>query len=199
MWVKSPESIRMLSALISNVNSLIYTLLAFVIPLYFSIKALLRQYTVIIVQNGNNIVTSSSNDDSEVPSTFITLQDTSKTSADSNAGSPSVSSAWLHYWAIIAVVHCFTGIYERAILPIVGNSLIYHCAKYFGIFWLSKDDAIAARTLWNGLIGPFVSKYESDVDALIQDSKQKARALMAQSIKTLRSLSSKSQKIIKTE
>lgn len=203
-WAPAPEfsNLQMLSAILSSINSLIYTLLAFLVPLYFSIKALLRQYTVSIVPHSLPAAATTF-DDSEVPSTFINAASTdseAKTAATTTNPASSSNSAWLHYWAILAVVHCFTGVYERIVLPLVGNAFIYHCAKYAGIYWLSKDDAIAARTLWNGIIGPFVSKYENDADLLIQNCKQKGRAALAHSIQVARNFASKNaQKNIKTE
>lgn len=231
----------MLVSFVATFNSFIYTLLAFVFPLYWSIKGLLRQYTVRIVSiddksksksksfletvsvsvSGNSglketnastvavnapITTAFSwnEDDSEVPSTFI---ETTETEAETikllkteqrvfNSGSPanvpgastsipynhttssdsSYVSAWLHYWVILAVVHCLTGVYERIFLPFFGNSFFYHCIKYISIYWLAKNDAKAAQTLWNSVFAPFVAKHEQEVDEFVRITVQQSRA-----------------------
>lgn len=206
----------MFSAVVSGFNSLLYTLLAFVLPLYFTVKALLRQYTVGIVPtsfasasvNETECAVPVSGEDSEVPASFIeavnsnvnnfkaTFNSTSVNSSAAVAAAPSNSSAaWLHYWAILAVVHCFTGIYERIILPFVGNSVIYHCAKYAGIYWLAKDEAKASRALWTAVVAPFAAKYEKEVDRLVQVVGQQTRVMAAKSIASLRQIRARSVKI----
>ena len=206
----------MFSALLSGLNSLLYTVLAFLFPLYFTIKALLRQYTVGIIvaptsfasasfNESEGTMPASASDDSEVPSSFIEAINPSVKAAtvttttnyistlsiqsQSPSASPNSSSSWLHYWAILAVIHCFTGIYERILLPFVGNAFVYHCAKYAGIYWLAKDDAKAARALWTAAVAPIAAKYEKEVDRLVQISNQKARILAAKSIASIRKFS----------
>ncbi len=206
----------MFSAVVSGFNSILYTLLAFVFPLYFTVKALLRQYTVSIVPtsfasasvNETDCAVPVSVEDSDVPASFIeavnsnvnnfksTFNSAAINSSAAVATAPSISSAaWLHYWAILAVVHCFTGIYERIILPFVGNSLIYHCAKYAGIYWLAKDEAKASRALWTAVVAPFAAKYEKEVDRLLQVAGQQARVMAAKSIASLRQIRARSVKI----
>lgn len=209
----------MFSSLLSALNSLIYTLLAFIFPLYWSIKGLLRQYTVSIVpvESGNVSVNGLSSahtpsrnglsfgtddDDSEVPSTFIETTETDKlikttesvcettnNSMNSTHNNPSTStSSWLHYWILLASIHCITGLYERVLLPLIGNSFFYYCSKYISIYWLAKNDAQAAQTLWTALIAPFVSKHEQAVDEFVQISIQQARANFAKSLVALHKL-----------
>ena len=189
----------MLSALLSAFNSLIYTVLAFCIPLYFTVKALLRQYTVsIVAPTSFASACIQGNDDSEVPSSFIEpamvkpiLKTESSGNFSSSASTPapsSSSSAWLHYWAILAVLHCCTGLYERTFLPLFGNSFLYHCAKYFALYWLTRDEAQASRSLWTALVAPFAVKYEKEADRLVQNCREQGRQLFTKSVASLREI-----------
>ena len=188
----------MFGALLSAVNSLIYTFLAFCLPAYFTVKSLLRQYTVSIVAP-TSFASGSMNleDDSEVPSNFIEpvkpLLKTETTSyvVNSTVNSTNSSSAWLQYWAILAVLHCATGLYERVFLPLFGNSFLYHCAKYFALYWLTRDEAQASRTLWTALVAPFAAKYEKEADRLVQACRSEGRRLVTMSVASLRELSRK--------
>ena len=214
----------MFASLFTALNALIYTLLAFIFPLYWSIKGLLRQYTVIIVpvesgsgveggsevpraHTGTGNVHFGNDDDSEVPSTFIKATtetdklikttelgceaiNNSMNSIHNNKAPTSASaSAWIHYWVLLASIHCITGLYERVLLPFVGNSFFYYCSKYISIYWLAKNDAQAAQTLWTALFAPFVSKHEQAVDEFVQIFIiQQARANFAKSLVALRKL-----------
>lgn len=189
----------MFSTLLSTLNSLIYTLLAFCVPLYFTVKSLLRQFTVSIVPSAN--INMDGNDDSEVPATFIESKPIFKTeSLSSNSfmttgNGSSSSSAWLYYWAILAVIHCFTGLYERTLLPIFGNSFLYYCAKFFALHWLSRDEAQASRSLWTAFLAPFAVKYEKDVDRFVQNCREQGRLMVTKSVASLREISIKNFKI----
>ena len=192
----------MFGALLSAVNSLIYTFLAFCLPAYFTVKSLLRQYTVSIVAP-TSFASGSMNleDDSEVPSNFIepvksllkteTTSYVSNTNVTPNAIPTNSHSAWLQYWAILAVLHCATGLYERVFLPLFGNSFLYHCAKYFALYWLTRDEAQASRTLWTALVAPFAAKYEKEADRLVQACRSEGRRLVTQSVASLREFSRK--------
>jgi hypothetical protein len=185
----------MLDALLSAVNSVIYTTLAFLVPLFFTVKSLLRQYTVTIVAPtsfASASVDNAAEDESEVPSTFIEPSPSAfKTATVKTDPTPSNTSAWLYYWAILALVHCFTGLYERLVLPFVGNSLLYHSAKYAGLYWLAKDEAQGSRALWTALIAPFAAKYEKDADQLVQLVKEQGKITLAKSVASLRQLKTK--------
>ena len=89
------------------------------------------------------------------------------------------------------MVHCFTGLYERLVLPFVGNSLLYHSAKYAGLYWLAKDEAKASRALWTGLIAPFAVKYEKEADLFVQVVKEQGKITLAKSAASFRQLRSK--------
>lgn len=193
----------MFSALLSALNTLIYTLLAFAFPLYCSIKALLRQYAVSIVAPTSFASGSVDNfDDSEVPSTFIHPTETLKQGLSySLAVSPSTitstpqsqsATSWLHYWSLLAVIHCVTGLYELLLLPFLGNSLLYYTAKYSAIYWLARDDAKAARGIWTAVLAPFAAKYEKEADHIVQVCKSQGRVYLAKSITSLRQFSLKS-------
>lgn len=196
----------MFSALLSAINSLLYTTIAFLLPLFFTAKSLLRQYTVTIVAPTSFASASVDNaggeDESEVPSSFIETSVNGFKAANAFVASPSAAAAsvnnssWLHYWAILALVHCFTGLYERLVLPFVGNSLLYHSAKYAGLYWLAKDEAKASRALWTGLIAPFAVKYEKEADLFVQVVKEQGKITLAKSAASLRQLRSKT---IKTQ
>ena len=110
---------------------------------------------------------------------------------NTTSATPAGNSAWLHYWAILALVHCFTGLYERLVLPFVGNSLLYHSAKYAGLYWLAKDDARGAKTLWTAVIAPFAAKYEKDADQFVQIVKEQGKITFAKSVASLRQLKTK--------
>lgn len=196
----------MFSALFSVINSLLYTTLAFLIPLFFTAKSLLRQYTVTIVAPtsfASAIVDNAAGEDeSEVPSRFIEPSVHGFKTANAFVVSPSSAAAaannssWLYYWAILALVHCFTGLYERLVLPFVGNSFLYHSAKFAGLYWLAKDEAKASRALWTGLIAPFAVKYEKEADLFVQAVKEQSKITLAKSSASLRQLRSKT---IKTQ
>lgn len=191
----------MLAALLSAFNSLIYIALAFVFPLYCSVKALLRQYTVSIVVAPTSFASGSVDnvDDSEVPSSFIeptveTLKHgmTQSYSQAQQSSQQSNTSAWLHYWSLLAVIHCITGLYELVLLPFLGNSLLYFTAKYSAIYWLARDDAKAARSIWTAVVAPIAAKYEKEADQIVQVCKSQGRVYLAKSITSLRQLSLKS-------
>lgn len=198
------SNLLMLSGLISVVNSLLYTALAFIVPLYFTLKALLRQYSVSIVAPtsfASASIIHESSDDSEVPSVFIEPvvesvkasinESFNKSSTLTSSTSSTCSTNWIYYWALLAVLHCLTGAYERVLLPLFGNALLYYSAKYAAIYWLAKEDARVARSLWNSLLAPLVAKHEKDVDRAVQVCGEQGRALFAKSINTLRQTRSK--------
>lgn len=195
-----------IASVISGLNSLFYSLLAFVIPLFFTVKALLRQYTVGIMPTSFasasvNVTKDDGQDDSAFieainPNTKPVSSSFTVSSTSAAELSPSNAHAWLHYWAILAVIHCLTGIYELVVLPFVGNSFLYHCAKYAGIYWLAKDEAKASRALWTAVIAPFAAKYEKEADKLVRLANQNGRVFIAKSVASLRSqLSTRSVKV----
>jgi hypothetical protein len=196
----------MFAALLATINSLLYTTLAFLLPLFFTAKCLLRQYTVTIVAPTSfasaSVDNATGEDESEVPSSFIETSSNGFKSSITSIVSPSStvasvnSSSWLYYWAISALVHCVAGVYELLILPFVGNSLLYYSAKYVGLYWLTKDEAKASRSLWTAIIAPFAVKYEKDADLFVQAVKEQGKIAFAKSVASLRQLRSKT---IKTQ
>ena len=205
----------LISTFLSVLNSLVYTTLAFIIPLFFTVKALLRQYTVSIVEveaEGEDESVSEASpspgriyntgDDSEVPSSFIeaapieTVKSTAPvTSSNVNIpATPAISSNWLHYWTILAVLHCVTGVYEAVILPLLGNTLFYHCAKYALIYWISRNDAQASKSVWTALVAPIAVKYERDADGLVQSVKDQSRVVAARAVRAIKNYSVKTMK-----
>lgn len=194
----------MFATLLAALNSLLYTTFAFLLPLFFTAKALLRQYTVTIVAPTSFASASVDNaqDESEVPSSFIEPSSNGFKASAASVVSPSAtaasanSSSWLHYWALLALVHCVTGLYERVILPFVGNSLLYYSAKYAGLYWLTKDEAKASRALWTAAIAPFAAKYEKEADLFVQVAKEQGKIALAKSVASIRQLRNKA---VKTE
>lgn len=193
----------MFATLLSALNSLLYTTFAFLLPLFFTAKSLLRQYTVTIVAPtsfASASVDNAGEDESEVPSSFIEPSSNGFKASATSVVSPSAaaasanSSSWLHYWAILALVHCVTGLYERLILPFVGNSILYFSAKYAGLYWLAKDEAKASRALWTAVIAPFAAKYEKEADLFVQVAKEQGKIAFSKSVASLRQLRTKTVK-----
>ena len=185
-----PGLTNMLGKLISALDALIYTFLAFIVPFYWTCKALLRQFTHSTAMPLPSLVeesivpqTAEAEDDGEVPMTSIPSSFASSdakpvasinapiasTSAStSNQLNQSVLVNWLYYWALLSVFHVLTGAYELAIIPLLGNSFLYRLGKLGVLVWMNHDaNGAPARLAWNSLVGPLVSAYERDVDALI--------------------------------
>lgn len=195
------------NSLIQTINALLYTLLAFLVPLYWTCKSILRQYTSVIIATSAQPIESEELEvemnDMVVPSTFT--EEKSKVESYSAAVSSSSSNAtpqtqtptstqipqsrqWLYYWSLLAIVHCFTGIYERVLLPLVGNSFLYRCTKFAGIYWLAANDAYGAQVTWNSFVGPLVSKHEKDVDALVALLSRHVRQASAKAVTAAKSV-----------
>lgn len=207
----TPGIAKMIGKLISAADALVYTFLAFIVPFYWTCKALLRQFThsetlstskkttslVETNQEENESIvptsaTTANDEDIEfttIPASFTSLQKpTASISAASNQpeiqaatanGEQSFLVNWLYYWALLSVFHVCTRLYELIVITLLGNSMLYRFGKLGVLLWLNHDASGApARLAWNSVIGPLVSKYESDVDALVAAAQFKARSAM---------------------
>lgn len=203
----TPGIAKMIGKLISAVDALVYTFLAFIVPFYWTCKALLRQFThsetlsaskktTSLVETNQeedeSIVPTTANEEEDIefttiPASFTSLQKpTAATSAASNQpqiqastvnGNQSFLVNWLYYWALLSVFHVCTRLYELIVIPLLGNSMLYRFGKLGVLLWLNHDASGApARLAWNSVIGPLVSKYESDIDALVAAAQFKARS-----------------------
>ena len=192
-----PGHLTMLGKLISAIDALIYTFLAFVVPFYWTCKALLRQFThsaavsttskpVITVTTAAaeaeeeslvSVVSAQATEEVEftsIPASFSSLSKPQSTSlsttasTSANASSQNVLVNWLYYWALLSVFHVLTGAYEVVIVPVLGNSILYRLGKLGLLLWMNHDaSGNPARLAWNSVVGPVVSAYERDVDALV--------------------------------
>ncbi len=186
----------MLGKLISATEALIYTFLAFIVPFYWTCKALLRQFTHsdaltvsapmsigVKTTADESIVPQEAEEDGEVPMSSIPAFAPSESkplmttlskpftasSTTAIAGNFNTSLVnWLYYWALLAAFHVLTGLYELIVVPVLGSSSLYRLGKLGVLVWMNHDEMGApARLAWNSLIGPMVSAYERDFDALI--------------------------------
>lgn len=196
----------MIGKLISAVDALVYTFLAFIVPFYWTCKALLRQFThsePLIVPKQASVVEANEEEESivptaaaaneeedieftTIPASFTSLQKPTPAASNQAQTQSSPSSAtghqsflvnWLYYWALLSVFHVCTRLYELIVIPLLGNSMLYRFGKLGVLLWLNHDASGApARLAWNSVIGPLVSKYEQDVDALVAAAQYKARS-----------------------
>lgn len=195
----------MLGKLISSLDSLIYTFLAFIVPLYWTCKALLRQFThsaavasktaapvgeeeeSVVFNQAAAAAAAAETDDIEMSSIPVSFSPSKPRTAAApaaetvqNAAAQSVLVNWLYYWALLSVFHVSTRAYELLLLPLLGNSVLYRLGKLGVLAWMNHDGTgTPARLAWNSVLGPVVSAYERDVDACVARAQVAIRASVA--------------------
>lgn len=210
-----------LTALVNILDATVYTLFGFVIPLYWTAKALLRQFihTAPIASSASSALGALGAVESVVPEVdSIELTPIASMSGEKQEATvpmvqtgPTVSVTlptalpvslvnWLYYWSLLAILHLTTGTYERIVVPLLGSSLVYRIGKLGLVFWLgaSSEDARPARLCWTALVGPLAAKYERPLDVLLQRLQTRGKIVSAHAITTLRQFIHDRQTKVKT-
>jgi hypothetical protein len=165
-------------------DSVVYTVLGFMVPLYWTCKALLRHFTSSAVASRDRV--SAAADEAEVPVSPASSTDmftpigvaVSEGKGALSAPGPVAGETvanWLYYWCILSALHLALGVYGVLFVPLFGPSTLVRVGKLVLLGWLGgSPDARAARWTWHVVIGPVVAKHEADVDVLIRVAGYKA-------------------------
>lgn len=188
-------------------DRLLYTVLGFVVPLYWTVKALLRLFTSAAVPLRADALVPGAEDNATVPDDFPGLSPITLSAAlEKGAGAPFSASAgslagtaaqtvvtnWLHYWCVLAGVHLLVALYGLLVAPFFGYSLLVRVAKLALIGWLATGpDAEAARWMWTSFVAPVAAKHEADLDALVAWAASQSRAHALSATARTRALFSK--------